>query len=505
MDLLDDLNPLHWINAINDAIGSSMADVLEFLGITDPAVNPDGIREIAKVWKDLADAIGQANHDAGQAVVGLALHGEAGRTFSDRATKVRGVATQVEDALHKGHDGLNKLADQAHELISQVGVLAAQIAEFEVAGLALSVLTGPLSDVAAALAAGSRARRIIEIFGEVEAMVVRAGKMIEDLCAEIGGLSRILKALQTIAKMAYKGAKIAGAWDLMFDPKRLTDPGSLGTDLAFGAGGEIGFAALGKGLTGLREALGKLGVEGTDGLGLFGGKADGLLSELDKDGYVDGAFGADPYVAGGTATKAEIDAYRAIAGRADSFDIPLIAQRTGIDPKILEAVKQHFFRTPYELQTALNESEHGLFTPDSSFSDMWNKAAGIVKEKNWDTGGWDEVAKTDPLDTADIDKFRHWMAHEYVESKLMQDANLPYRVNDPANWDALYEGWKKAGSLDLAGAHDIAPNSHDGTWDHWGDHLGLTPPDGGANPSLSNMDSIVADLMKQLKAKGRIQ
>lgn len=258
-DVLDDINPLYWINKLNDAIGHSTADILEFLGITDPAVDPDGIREIARVWKDLADAIGEANYQAGRAATGIALQGEAGDAFGERVKKVQAVAAQVEDGLKQGHDGLNKLADQAHDLISQVGVLAAQIAEFEVVGLGLTLLTGPLSDAAAALASGSRAQRIIAIFGEVEAAVIRAGKMIEDLAAEIGGLARILKALQSVAEMAAVGAGSNLAFDALFNPGRLTDPDATVDDLEIGAAGGVAFGAAGKAFAELARGIGPLG------------------------------------------------------------------------------------------------------------------------------------------------------------------------------------------------------------------------------------------------------
>ena len=86
---LEDINPLHWINKLNEAIGHSTADILEFLGITDPAVDPDGIRAIAKTWKDLADTLGEANFAAGQAVLGLGLDGEVGTAFAERVAQLR--------------------------------------------------------------------------------------------------------------------------------------------------------------------------------------------------------------------------------------------------------------------------------------------------------------------------------------------------------------------------------------------------------------------------------
>lgn len=37
-----DLNPLHYIDTFNPMFGASVAGGLEFLGISDPAADPDG-------------------------------------------------------------------------------------------------------------------------------------------------------------------------------------------------------------------------------------------------------------------------------------------------------------------------------------------------------------------------------------------------------------------------------------------------------------------------------
>ncbi|MBS2545383.1 hypothetical protein KGQ19_00725 [Catenulispora sp. NL8] len=343
--VLDDLNPLHLIDALNNAIGHSTADILQFLGITDPAVDPDGIRRVAAVWKNLADAIGAAGFAANQSTADMTLKGQVDIAFGDRAGQVQSVASQVEGALYKGHDGLVKLADQAHDLISQVGVLAAQIAEFEVAGLALSLLTGPLSDAAAALASGTRARQIVEVFAELEAMVVRAGKMIEDLCAEIAGLGRILKALESVGKVAFSGAKNAAAFDLMFNPGHLVNPDKLTGDLALGAGGEVGFTALGRGLGALRGALGELGLDGAAGdtADLFGPEVDQVLTDLDHDpataGLASGPGG--PNQVDPAALKAFADSYYAYDADLKSVQdfISLNPDFAHADPELLTAVK----------------------------------------------------------------------------------------------------------------------------------------------------------------------
>ncbi len=108
-----DWNPLHIINKLNDEIGHDTASVLEFLHITDPAVKPDGVREVARKWKALAESVDESNHGAQQALSGVAWEGKAAEAFAHRAKKVQKQADDVARALHEGHTSINKFADVA--------------------------------------------------------------------------------------------------------------------------------------------------------------------------------------------------------------------------------------------------------------------------------------------------------------------------------------------------------------------------------------------------------
>ncbi|MFI1680612.1 hypothetical protein [Streptomyces sp. NPDC020607] len=81
----EDLNPLKWINKANHAFGDTLAGNLEFLGITDPAVDPDGIREMAKQWRALAKGLDAAARDAEAALKDLEWEGEAAKALHKRA------------------------------------------------------------------------------------------------------------------------------------------------------------------------------------------------------------------------------------------------------------------------------------------------------------------------------------------------------------------------------------------------------------------------------------
>ncbi|MEV6792758.1 DUF6531 domain-containing protein [Streptomyces sp. NPDC051320] len=262
-----DLNPLHWISKANHAFGSTMASGLEFLGITDPAVDPDGVREIAKHWRALAKGLDEAGHAAELALADVTWEGETAKAFSKRARTMRKHATDMAHSLRDGATALDKFADEAHELITQIGVMLAEIAEFEIAGLALSVLTAGMSEVASTLVAGERALKVIALVARIEEEGGALGSTVRTVMEAVRNVERALKALKDIktvakvGKLAGEGMKFTAFTTALEDPGAFKDPGKLAKLLTEGAVAGVGLGflgkALGKGLKALKP--GELG------------------------------------------------------------------------------------------------------------------------------------------------------------------------------------------------------------------------------------------------------
>ncbi|MFE7957823.1 DUF6531 domain-containing protein [Streptomyces sp. NPDC057413] len=259
-----DLNPLHYINKFNHMFGDSIASGLEFLGISDPAVDPDGVREIAKKWRHLATGLEGAAGAADTAMAGVQWEGKSAKAFAKRAKAARKQATDMAHALREGAKALDDFADKAHELLSEIGVLLAEIAEFEIAGLALSVLTAGASEVASTLMAGERAVKVVALVGRIEEEGTALGTAVRSVMEVIRNVERALKALKEIrgvaavGKMAAEGAKFSAFETLLKDPGAFKNPQKLAGILAEGAAFGIGFGvlgkALGKGLKALKPA-----------------------------------------------------------------------------------------------------------------------------------------------------------------------------------------------------------------------------------------------------------
>ncbi|MHC3475512.1 DUF6531 domain-containing protein [Streptomyces sp. 7R007] len=257
-----DLNPLHYINKFNHMFGDSVASGLEFLGISDPAVDPDGVREIAKKWRHLATGLDDAAEAARKSLADVEWDGKAAKAFNKRSKAARKQATDMAHSLREGAKALDDFADKAHELLSEIGVMLAEIAEFEIAGLALDVLTAGASSVASTLMAGERAMKVVALIGRIEEEGTALGSVIRGVMEVIRGIERALQALKevrgvaSVAKMAKGGMEFTAFQTLLEDPGAFKDPQKLAGLLAEGAAMGVGFGVLGKALGKGLKALG---------------------------------------------------------------------------------------------------------------------------------------------------------------------------------------------------------------------------------------------------------
>ncbi|WP_146165369.1 MULTISPECIES: hypothetical protein [Nocardia] len=172
------------------------------------------------------------------------------------------------------------------------------------------------------------------------------------------------------------------------------------------------------------------------------------------------------------ATPDAIEAYERIANSPG--DVPSAARNTGLDERIVEEAWQNLFVREHTVVRGPDEVEVGRFTPNKSYSDLWDQASRGELDKG----------------SEGYYQFRSLIAHEYVESKLME-LGLQYMSTAPEAWGEFGPSL----SLDHPGAHLLAPRSTQSSPDadllsHWKRH-GLEPPEDGIVPDLSNLDEVV--------------
>ncbi|MEV6306753.1 hypothetical protein AB0M02_45660 [Actinoplanes sp. NPDC051861] len=169
------------------------------------------------------------------------------------------------------------------------------------------------------------------------------------------------------------------------------------------------------------------------------------------------------------------EAYRRI--RDSPGDTSLVAANTGLDPRIVEGMRQNLFVQQHDVSLGPGRVERGYFTPDERTAALWD---GAVRGT---------------LDPDDAEAFRSLAAHEYVENRLME-AGLPYRSDHPDAFDADGD---RIINPDHPGAHELAPNAWrpDAPLRHWRlfgiDSSGVRMAD-----DLANLDEIVDIVLRGL-------
>jgi hypothetical protein len=169
------------------------------------------------------------------------------------------------------------------------------------------------------------------------------------------------------------------------------------------------------------------------------------------------------------------EAYRRIRDSPD--DTAFVAANTGIDPRIVEGMRQNLFVQEHDIPLGPNHVERGFFTPDDDVANLWDNAARGT------------------LSPQKAAEFRNLAAHEYVENKLME-AGLPYRSSHPNSFDADGD---RILHPDHPGAHDLAPNEWrpDAPLRHW-EKFGLNSSGLQMADDLSNLDDIVDTVLRGL-------
>ncbi|MFE7617769.1 hypothetical protein ACFU6N_19350, partial [Streptomyces sp. NPDC057496] len=181
--------------------------------------------------------------------------------------------------------------------------------------------------------------------------------------------------------------------------------------------------------------------------------------------------------------------YDEIRATPDSVDIPAISRNTGIDPSVLQRVKTHLFRTEHVVVAEKGVAREGLFTPRDDIGDLW-QAAGQRS-----------------LDADEALKLQRLIAHEYMESHLME-AGLPYVFDNANSWevdmvngvaDGHYRAWPE--SWADAGAHELTVSERRGGFAQW-EGLGLDAPKIELATDLSNIDEVMEAAFQELRSKG---
>ncbi|GIF95243.1 toxin glutamine deamidase domain-containing protein [Catellatospora citrea] len=190
--------------------------------------------------------------------------------------------------------------------------------------------------------------------------------------------------------------------------------------------------------------------------------------------------GAEGHHIGGDQNEGEAVAlYAEIRGLTD--DVQRIAANQGIPEDVVARARRNLFLQVHaDVATGTDQLETGLFTAILNIGLDW------------------QAAYDGPLAGADLERFRRTLAHEYVESVLMERHGMAYR---PAHFDYWENNeWEyPTATPEHFAAHDVAP-SQGRRWPfgHYHD-LGLEEPDVEIAADLSNLEHVVDEIMRRLR------
>jgi hypothetical protein len=157
-----------------------------------------------------------------------------------------------------------------------------------------------------------------------------------------------------------------------------------------------------------------------------------------EEKYLSGPGGAG-YVNEAMADKEAIEAYQKIV--AMEGDTSKIASHYDLPEDVVAFVKQHFFVKEHTVAAGPELWETGKFTPYSEWAELWNEAMEGVHDPS---------------------AIRKFLAHEYIEGKLME-AGFSYNSANPEYW-ARFGGYPSPTAYSF-GAHDLSFS--DRGFKHW--------------------------------------
>lgn len=246
--------------SVNDWIDGKVLEILQAAGVELPGGDGDTLRAIARSWDATGTELTDVVRAVDAAIAGVdkqGWHGAARDAFEKHWGEQKKVVQDVAANFHHVADGLRSYADEIDGINKEIIDICVEIAEMEIAGVALSFFTGFISDLVANTAVAARVARIVDLVRLFTAAAERVAGLLErfsGLSAEtVATLERMLTAVARVsATFAKTGLEsfttnvVADSGSIMVTQAVNGQPVTVGADLRNGAllaGGTAGFTA----------------------------------------------------------------------------------------------------------------------------------------------------------------------------------------------------------------------------------------------------------------------
>jgi hypothetical protein len=288
--------------SVNGWIDGKVLEILEAFGVELPGGDGPTLRSVARHWDTIGTELSDLVRALDTAIAGIdkqGWHGEARDAFEKHWQEQRRIILETANNFHHVAEGLREYAAEIDRINEEIIDICVEIAEMEIAGAALSVFTGFLSDLVANTAVVTRVAKIVDLVKLFTSPAEKVAALLErftGLSAEaVAGLERILTATaRTAADFTKTGLEsfatsfAADSGSLMLNQAVHGQRVTVGADLTTGmraAAGTAAFTAVagtaGARLTGtVGDILRGDGLLGTTVNGAVGNVAGGLTADV---------------------------------------------------------------------------------------------------------------------------------------------------------------------------------------------------------------------------------
>ncbi|WP_330266679.1 WXG100 family type VII secretion target [Streptomyces griseorubiginosus] len=243
--------------SVNSWIDGKVLEILQAAGVELPGGDGDTLRSIARSWDTMGTELTDVVRAVDSAIAGVdrqGWHGDARDAFERHWAEQKQVIRQIADNFHQVADGLRSYADEIDGINKDIIDICVEIAEMEIAGVALSFFTGFISDLVANTAVAERVAKVVELVRLFSAAAEKVGGLLErftGLSAET--VATLERGLATAARISATFAKTglesfvtnfaADSGSLMLNQAVHGQPVTVGDDLSTGYRAALGTAA----------------------------------------------------------------------------------------------------------------------------------------------------------------------------------------------------------------------------------------------------------------------
>ncbi|KUN59747.1 hypothetical protein AQJ46_38595 [Streptomyces canus] len=289
--------------SVNDWIDGKVLEILQASGVELPGGDGDTLRSIARSWDAMGTELTDVVRAVDSAIAGVdrqGWHGDARDAFERHWGEQKQVVREIADNFHHVADGLRSYADEIDGINKEIIDICVEIAEMEIAGVALSFFTGFLSDLVANTAVAERVARVVDLVRLFTAAAERVAGLLERFGAmsaeTTGTLVRLASWLGRFGVKATESLAtnfVADSGSLMLNQAAHGQPATVGDDLENGGWAAFGTAAFTAGAGSVGGHLTGAAGDLLRGEGLLGTSLNGAAGNIAGGITLDVANGSD--------------------------------------------------------------------------------------------------------------------------------------------------------------------------------------------------------------------